>query len=132
MNQIIERIVPRFFPGAVLVQFDESLQANVANACGHTAGDHRQAVAGLVLAFDSWIATDAFLARACRAAIIRLFIRTGFHALAIAPATFLINQHDTVFGTLIDGVSWTSSEAGGIGAMIADSRQIKKPRFVLG
>ena len=131
MDEVVKRAVAVLLPGAVLVHFDEALQADMADAGGHAAGLHGQALAVLVPAFDAGEAGDAFLAGAGGAAVEALLVRAGFQAFAVAAATLLVDEHDAVFGAFVDGVARAGSEAGGIGAMVADPRQVKEPGLVL-
>ena len=62
---------------------------------------------------------------------IDLLVRASLHAFAISSATALIDQHDAVLGPLVDRLSRARSQARGIGAVIADSGQMKEPHFVL-
>ena len=61
----------------------------------------------------------------------RFLVGAGFHALAIAAAALLVDEHDAVFGPLVDRVARAGGEAGGIDAMIADAREIEEPGLVL-
>ena len=130
VDEVVKRALAVLLPGAVLVHFDEALQANMADAGGHAAGLHRQALAMLVPAFDAGEAGDAFLAGAGGAAVEALFVRTGFQAFAVTAATLLVDKDDAVFGALVNGVARAGSEAGGIGAVVTDPRQVKEPRLV--
>src|ERR1043166_2420096 len=99
----------------------------MTDARGHATGLHRQTASRLVPALDAREAGDALFRRARRAAIERLFVGTRFHAFAVAATTFLVHEDDSVFGPLVDGVARAGGEAAGIGAVIADARQIKEP-----
>jgi hypothetical protein len=64
------------------------------------------------------------------AAIHRFFVRARFHALAIAAALGLVEQHDAVFRTFVDGLAGTRRETGRIRAVIADARKVEEPGVV--
>src|SRR5262249_32569597 len=131
VDQIIERIVAVFFPGAVLVHLHQALQTDVPDARRHAAGLHRQAPSLLVAAFDARGARAAFLRRARHAAVVGLFVGASFHAFAIATAALLIDEHDAVLGAFVNRVARAGCQARRIAAMIANARKIKEPGLVL-
>src|SRR5262245_25878540 len=131
VDQIVERVVAVFLPRAVCVHLHETLETDVADTGGHATRLHRQTSALLVAAFDTREATDALLARARRTPVETLLVRTSLHALAVAAALLLVNQHDAVLGALVNGVPRARRKASWIGAMIANSRQVEEPCLVL-
>ncbi len=64
-------------------------------------------------------------------AVEALFVRTGLQAFAVTATALLVDEHDAVFGALVNGIARAGSEAGGIGAVITDSRQVEEPGLVL-
>src|SRR6185436_871108 len=77
------------------------------------------------------IARDALLAHPRGAPVHRLLVRALFHALLVAPAPVLVDQHDPIFGALIDRLPWAGRQAARIGAVVTDPLQIEEERLVL-
>src|SRR6185295_13555423 len=97
----------------------------------HTARFHRLAPGQGVLPFDPWIARNAFLAHPRGAPVHRLLIRALLHTLLVAPAAVLVDQHDPIFGALIDRLARAGRQAAGIGTVVTDPLQIEEERLVL-
>src|SRR5512144_2134351 len=69
---------------------------------------------------------NAFFRFAGGPVIESLFIRTGGHTHAPAPAFFLIDEHDAVFAALVDCPRWPRRHTTSVEAVIADARQIEE------
>src|SRR3989338_3041769 len=131
MDEIIERMMSVFCPGAITVHFDEPLHADLADACRHAAGLHRLPLGLRVLSLDARIAGDAFLRDSGIAPIHRLLVRAGLYALAVATALLLVYEHDSVLGSLVDRLARAGGQTGRITAMVTDARQIEEPGLML-
>ena len=132
LDQIVERVAAVLLPSPIFIDVDQSLQADLAHAGPHAACFHGTPVRGGILALDTRVATDAFLRDARLCVVHGLLVGAGLHALAIAPTAFLVNQHDAVFGPLVDGLAGTGRQTGRVGAVIANTLQIEEPCLVLG
>src|SRR5262249_46451456 len=133
-DQEIERVGRVVGPGAVRGDRDQGLESDLADAGRHAPGLARPAVRAqaLVPPLDPRIAADAFLAGPGRAAVHDFLVRAALDALAIAPATLLVNQDDAVLGPLVDRLAGAGGQAGGVGAVVADPRQGEEPDAGLG
>ena len=130
-NRVVQRMPPIFRPQAVLPDAHQALHPNLAHAGGHTARFHRLAPGQRVLPFDARIARDALLRDARGAPIHRLFVGALFHALLVAAAAVLVDQHDPVFGALVDRLPGAGRQAAGIRAVVADPLEIEEERLML-
>jgi hypothetical protein len=97
-----------FRPQAVFADADQTLHPNLADAGGHATRFHRLAPGQRILPFNARIARDTFLTHARRPPIHRFFVGALFHALLVATAAVLVDQHDPIFGSLVDHLPWTS------------------------
>ena len=84
-----------------------------------------------VLALDPGIAGDALLRHAGRAPIHGLLVGALFHALLVAVAPVLVDQHDSVFGALVDRLPRADRQAAGIRTVVADPLEIEEKCLVL-
>ena len=131
VDQVIERAVSVFLPGAILIDLDQALEPNVPDARGHATRLHRQSAPMLVSSFDPREAANALLTGPGGAAVKALLVGACFEAFAVTAAAFLIDEDDAVFGPLVDRVARAGRQAGRVRAVIADARQIKEPGLVL-
>ena len=74
---------------------------------------------------DARVAEDALLRELAGVVEIDLLVRACLHAESVALAALLADEHDAVFGALVDGVARTGFEAGRVRAVIADARQVE-------
>ncbi len=130
VHQVVERVLPILGPGAVLVELDQPLQPDLADAGRHAAGLHRHAARLGIGALDPRVAGDALLRHPRVAAVHGLLVGAGLHALAVAAALLLVDQHDAVLGPLVDRLARAGGEAGRVGAVVADARQVEEPGVV--
>src|SRR5262249_24570292 len=77
--------------------------------------------------FQARKTADALFAGLRGGAIHRLLVRTALHAFAIATAAFLVDEHDAVFGALVDGLARARAQTARISAVIADAGQGEEP-----
>src|SRR5690606_34818493 len=133
-DEIPERVLRVVGPAAVLPDLHEALEPNLPDARRHATSLRRLAVRAdrRVLALDSRIAGDALLARPGRRPIHGLLVRAAFDALSVAATTALVDEDDSVLRTFVDRLARTRREASGIGAVVADSREVEEPHLVLG
>ena len=93
--------------------------AHVADAPDAGIGaDRRQTV------LQTRIAQDALLRLVRLPVVIDLLVRTGWHAVPPAAADVLRDEDDAVLVSLVDRARRTSGDAGGIQAVVAETRQI--------
>ena len=73
------------------------------------------------------IAGDALLRRAGHRVEEDLLVRAGLRRTPVAAAAALVDQHDAVLGPLVDRAARAGGQAGRIGAVVADPRQVEEP-----
>src|SRR5207302_5035043 len=105
--------------------------ADLAHARRHAPGLHRLPARQRILALHPRIARYALLAHPRRAPVHRLLIGTLLHALLIAPAPVLVDQHDPILRALVDRLARTGRQTPRIRAVIADPLQVEEERLVL-
>src|SRR5690606_30688687 len=126
-NQVIQRIAQVLDPGAIFGNIHQAIETNFAGADGHTAGFHGHAVAQGIVTFDARVTGDTFFAGVGCAPVHGFFVRALFDTFTVAPATFLINENDTVFGAFVDGLAGTRGRTRGIGAVVTNALQVEEP-----
>src|SRR5438067_401556 len=106
-------------PNAIGIHFDQPLQTDLSHARRHATGFQGDAVGtqGFILAFDERETADALFARPGCAAVHGLLVRAALDALAITPATLLVDQDNAILGPLVNRLPGTRTQAAGVGAM---------------
>src|SRR5690606_27592752 len=79
---------------------------------------------GGLAGFDTRITEDALLGFSAGPVVVDFLVRAPGHAHAPAAAFFLVDEHDAVFGPLVDGPRWTRRQAGRVEAMLAQPGQV--------
>lgn len=131
-DEVVEWVLRRFDPRAIVGNVDEAVEADFARAYGHAACFHGYAVAQWVIAFNTGVAPDAFFACARGATIHRFFVGAGFDAFAVATTAALVDQDDAIFWSFVDGFAWAGCGACGVGAVVAQALQVEEPGLVFG
>src|SRR3972149_1683366 len=101
-HHVVHGVGGVFLPAPVGPDLDQALQPDLADAGGHAARLHRQAVGQRVAALDTGVAGDALLRSARGRAVYGLLVRASLHALAIAAAALLGDEDDAVLRALVD------------------------------
>ncbi len=130
-NRVVERVPPIFRPQAVFTDAHQALHPDLSDAGCHAARFHRLAARQRILTFDARIARDALLRHACGSTIHRLFVGALFHALLVAAAPVLVDQHDPVFWSLVDRLPRAGRQAAWIRAVVADPLEIEEEGLML-
>src|SRR5690606_28515560 len=74
---------------------------------------------------DARVAEDALLGLGDLLVEVDLLVWAGVDAVAVTAATLLVDQHDAVLLAFVDGVARAGRQAGGIGAVVAQARQVE-------
>src|ERR687898_3679003 len=130
-NGVVQGVPAIFRPQAVVADAHQALHADLPHAGGHAARFHRLAARQRILALDPRIAGNALLRPPGGAPVNRLLERTLLHALLVAPAAVLVDQHDAIFRPLIDRLARTGRQAAGIRAVVTDPLQVEEERLML-
>src|SRR5690606_32171501 len=73
---------------------------------------------------DTRVTEDALLGFAAGPVVVDFLVWTPGHAHAPAAALFLVDEHDAVFGPLVDRARRTRCQAGRVEAMLAQPGQV--------
>ena len=79
---------------------------------------------GCLSGFHAREAQDALFGFTRVPVVVNFLVRAGGHAHAPGTAIVLIDQHDAVFGALVNGARWAGRHAGRIETVVADARHI--------
>src|SRR3989338_3155259 len=115
-DRVVQGVPAVLRPEAVPADAHQALHADLAHAGRHAAGFHRLPARQGVLALDARIAGEALLRHPGRPPVHRLLEGALLHALLIAPAAVLVDQHDAVLRPLIDGLARAGRQTARIGA----------------